>query len=136
MFCSSATSSTWSSTPRCGGHKEYLATTVNTFTVVWVVFWPLNRFANFFLGPSNGFWAEMDHRGHRVSGFQGAIRLKGSTLLGVTPDIVLVRGVARTYQNIRLFNNMTVLENVLVGQHAAPEVESPWHDPAHAQRQP
>ncbi|MBV9231279.1 MAG: ABC transporter ATP-binding protein, partial [Chloroflexi bacterium] len=39
------------------------------------------------------------------------------TLVGLNPDQVVVRGIARTFQNIRLFNNMTVLENVLVGQH-------------------
>jgi ABC-type branched-subunit amino acid transport system ATPase component len=100
------------------GYQNYLDPTVNLITIIWVIFWPLNRFANFFLSPANGFWAELDHQDTGVSGFQGAIRLDGSTLLGVTPDIVLTRGVARTYQNIRLFNNMTVLENVLVGQHA------------------
>jgi len=47
----------------------------------------------------------------------GAIRLQGRSLAGLHPDEVLVRGIARTFQNIRLFNNMTVLENVLVGQH-------------------
>jgi len=47
----------------------------------------------------------------------GDIRLIGKTTLGLNPDQVLVRGIARTFQNIRLFNNMTVLENVLVGQH-------------------
>jgi ABC-type branched-subunit amino acid transport system ATPase component len=99
-------------------HKEYLDTTVNVFTAIWVIFWPLNRFANFFLSPANGFWAELDHNDTGASGFQGSIRLNGGTLLGVTPDVVLERGVARTYQNIRLFNNMTVLENVLVGEHA------------------
>ena len=36
---------------------------------------------------------------------------------GITPDQVVKRGITRTFQNIRLFNNMTVLENVLVGQH-------------------
>src|SRR3989449_232185 len=47
----------------------------------------------------------------------GDIVLAGRTLAGLSPDKVLKRGIARTFQNIRLFNNMTVLENVLVGQH-------------------
>lgn len=48
----------------------------------------------------------------------GDIRLDGASLVGLTPDRVLRRGIARTFQNIRLFNNMTVMENVLVGQHS------------------
>jgi branched-chain amino acid transport system ATP-binding protein len=47
----------------------------------------------------------------------GRIALAGRSIVGFTPDRVLRAGVARTFQNIRLFNNMTVLENVLVGQH-------------------
>jgi branched-chain amino acid transport system ATP-binding protein len=47
----------------------------------------------------------------------GDVRLAGRSLVGLSPDKVLVRGIARTFQNIRLFNNMTVLENVMVGQH-------------------
>ncbi len=47
----------------------------------------------------------------------GSIQLQGKSLIGLHPDQVLTRGIARTFQNIRLFNNMTVLENVLVGQH-------------------
>ncbi|HEY4034929.1 MAG TPA: ABC transporter ATP-binding protein [Ktedonobacteraceae bacterium] len=47
----------------------------------------------------------------------GAIRLAGQSLIGLSPDKVVLRGLARTFQNIRLFNNMTVLENVLVGLH-------------------
>jgi branched-chain amino acid transport system ATP-binding protein len=47
----------------------------------------------------------------------GDILLAGRPLSGLSPDKVLRRGIARTFQNIRLFNNMTVLENVLVGQH-------------------
>jgi branched-chain amino acid transport system ATP-binding protein len=47
----------------------------------------------------------------------GDIHLGGQPLSGLSPDKVLKRGIARTFQNIRLFNNMTVLENVLVGQH-------------------
>ena len=48
----------------------------------------------------------------------GDIRLEGRSLVGLSPDHVVRRGIARTFQNIRLFNNMTVLENVLVGQHS------------------
>lgn len=48
----------------------------------------------------------------------GDILLAGSSIVGLTPDRVLRRGIARTFQNIRLFNNMTVMENVLVGQHS------------------
>ncbi len=47
----------------------------------------------------------------------GQILFNGRSIAGLTPDNVLSRGIARTFQNIRLFNNMTVLENVLVGQH-------------------
>jgi len=47
----------------------------------------------------------------------GDIFLASKSLSGLSPDKVLRRGIARTFQNIRLFNNMTVLENVLVGQH-------------------
>ncbi|GCE12756.1 ABC transporter ATP-binding protein [Tengunoibacter tsumagoiensis] len=47
----------------------------------------------------------------------GDIRVDGRSIVGLNPDQVLKRGLARTFQNIRLFNGMTVLENVLVGQH-------------------
>ena len=48
----------------------------------------------------------------------GSIRFHGAELLGLAPHDILKLGVARTFQNIRLFPNLTVLENVLVGQHA------------------
>ncbi|HYU73596.1 MAG TPA: ABC transporter ATP-binding protein [Ktedonobacteraceae bacterium] len=48
----------------------------------------------------------------------GNISLEGKSLVGLNPDQVLVQGIARTFQNIRLFNNMTVMENVLVGLHS------------------
>ncbi len=63
----------------------------------------------------------------------GDIRLDGRSIVGLNPDQVLVRGIARTFQNIRLFNNMTVLENVLVGQHTqlkATVLGSLFHTPA------
>ncbi|HEV2660573.1 MAG TPA: ABC transporter ATP-binding protein [Ktedonobacteraceae bacterium] len=47
----------------------------------------------------------------------GDIRLQGRSMVGLSPDRVLIHGIARTFQNIRLFNNMTVMENVLVGLH-------------------
>lgn len=47
----------------------------------------------------------------------GDIRLVGRSLVGLKPDEIVKRGITRTFQNIRLFNNMTVLENVLVGEH-------------------
>lgn len=47
----------------------------------------------------------------------GDVLLASRSINGLSPDKVLSRGIARTFQNIRLFNNMTVLENVLVGQH-------------------
>ena len=50
--------------------------------------------------------------------YQGKILLRGRELIGLSPDQILRYGVARTFQNIRLFNNMSILENVLVGQHS------------------
>src|SRR6202158_1342502 len=63
----------------------------------------------------------------------GERHLAGQSLSGLSPDRVLKRGIARTFQNIRLFNNMTVLENVLVGQHTqlkANVLGSLFHTPA------
>lgn len=48
----------------------------------------------------------------------GAIVFEGQTLNGYRPDRVTAAGIARTFQNIRLFSFMTVLENVMVGRNA------------------
>ena len=48
----------------------------------------------------------------------GKIYVEGKDVTGKRPDAVLRAGVARTFQNIRLFQEMTVLENVLVGYHS------------------
>lgn len=48
---------------------------------------------------------------------EGDMRFRGRSLLGLRPDEIGAFGIARTYQNIRLFGEMTVLENVLVGMH-------------------
>ncbi|CAN5155632.1 ABC transporter ATP-binding protein [soil metagenome] len=47
----------------------------------------------------------------------GTITLRGARIDGRRPDEIVSRGVARTFQNIRLFANMTALENVMVGRH-------------------
>jgi len=48
----------------------------------------------------------------------GDIWFNGRRITGLRPDVITELGIARTFQNIRLFRNMTVLENVLVGQHS------------------
>ena len=47
----------------------------------------------------------------------GGIRLDGQNLIGKKPHEICKLGVARTFQNIRLFPTMTVLENVMIGRH-------------------
>jgi branched-chain amino acid transport system ATP-binding protein len=47
----------------------------------------------------------------------GTVTLGGETLLGLSPDAVTRRGVARTFQNLRLFLNLSVIDNLLVGRH-------------------
>ncbi|MBE6732612.1 MAG: ABC transporter ATP-binding protein [Ruminococcaceae bacterium] len=51
----------------------------------------------------------------------GAFWLDGENLTGKTQEAINHKGIARTFQNIRLFNNMTVIRNVLVGLHNQPE---------------
>jgi len=57
-----------------------------------------------------------------ITGFyhpeEGDIIFDGRSILGLSSDQISQRGISRTYQNIRLFSNLTALENILVGQHA------------------
>jgi branched-chain amino acid transport system permease protein len=53
-----------------------------------------------------------------VAADEGSTRFAGEEIAGRPPHVVLERGIARTFQNIRLFPNLTVLENVLIGMHA------------------
>ena len=47
----------------------------------------------------------------------GGFRFDGRSLAGLTPDRIAAAGIARTFQNIRLFANLSSLENVMVGRH-------------------
>ena len=63
-----------------------------------------------------------------VTGFyrseEGTIEFDAMSLEGLSPDRITSMGIARTYQNIRLFSNMTALENILVGMH--PHLRTSW----------
>jgi branched-chain amino acid transport system ATP-binding protein len=54
----------------------------------------------------------------------GEIWLESERIDGLTPDRVAAAGISRTYQNIRLFRNITALENLLVGMHM--HLRSTW----------
>jgi branched-chain amino acid transport system ATP-binding protein len=47
----------------------------------------------------------------------GSIVFDGSSIAGLEPHAVAAAGIARTFQNIRLFANMTAIENTMVGRH-------------------
>jgi branched-chain amino acid transport system ATP-binding protein len=63
-----------------------------------------------------------------ITGFydvdEGKVIFQGKPLMDIPPDRITRRGISRTYQNIRLFANMTALENLLVGQE--PHLRSSW----------
>ena len=48
---------------------------------------------------------------------EGQFRFAGDVLRNVTPDRIAALGIARTFQNIRLFANLSALENVMIGRH-------------------
>jgi branched-chain amino acid transport system ATP-binding protein len=51
------------------------------------------------------------------AGDEGTITFAGNSIRGLLPHTIVSRGISRTYQNIRLFPNMTAIENVMVGCH-------------------
>jgi branched-chain amino acid transport system permease protein len=56
-----------------------------------------------------------------IGGYQpldaGTVRFRGEPIERLLPDEIALRGVGRTFQNLQLFDNMTVLENVMCGRH-------------------
>ena len=73
-----------------------------------------------------------------ITGFyspeEGDILLGDRSIVGLTPDRVAHLGISRTYQNIRLFKNMTAVENILVGmdQHLKSKI---WDSVLHSRRE-
>lgn len=71
---------------------------------------------------------------------EGKFFLDGEELTGLSQETINHKGIARTFQNIRLFNNMSVIRNVLVGLHNRPEFkvnpfESMFRLPKHFERE-
>jgi branched-chain amino acid transport system permease protein len=56
-----------------------------------------------------------------IGGYQpldaGTVRFRGEPIETLLPDEIALRGIGRTFQNLQLFDNMTVLENVMCGRH-------------------
>lgn len=65
-----------------------------------------------------------------ISGFytpeKGQVLYNGRPIQGLSTDVIAHLGISRTYQNIRLFSNMTALENILIGQY--PHLRNGWVD--------
>ena len=65
-----------------------------------------------------------------ISGFyvpeKGQILLYGDPIQGLSTHLVAWLGISRTYQNIRLFSNLTAVENILIGLH--PNLKSSWFE--------
>ncbi len=55
---------------------------------------------------------------------EGDIRFEGRSIAGLSPNKVVDIGIARTFQNLRLFTNLTILENILIPQHH--KLRSTW----------
>ena len=48
---------------------------------------------------------------------EGSVRFRGQSIVGLSPNRITKAGIARTFQNVHLFPNMSVLENAMIGQH-------------------
>jgi len=58
----------------------------------------------------------------------GDVRFDGKSLIGKKPDQIVKMGIARTFQNLRLFSNLTILDNVRISQHHAHQDKLNWLD--------
>lgn len=57
---------------------------------------------------------------------EGELRFDGASIAGRRPDQITALGMCRTFQNIRLFHNMSVMENILVGAHTRLDASTLW----------
>ncbi len=57
---------------------------------------------------------------------EGTLRFNGHNIAGRRPDQITALGMCRTFQNIRLFHNMSVMENILVGAHTQLPGSTSW----------
>ncbi len=58
---------------------------------------------------------------------EGEVSFDGKSIVGLSPDRIVYKGISRTYQNIRLFPTLSALENVMVGYH--PHLKSGFFGP-------
>jgi len=68
----------------------------------------------------------------------GTILFKGKNIAGLPPHVIAAQGIARTFQNIRIFPSLTCLENVLCGQHCRGRAEftgSLFHVPSQCEEE-
>ena len=69
---------------------------------------------------------------------EGSVSFEGQTITGLRPDQIVALGICRTFQQIRLFPNMTAMENVLVGVDARHKTSVPgaiFHSPRYKQEE-
>lgn len=57
---------------------------------------------------------------------RGEIRFLGGSIVGLAPHQLVHKGIARTFQNSRLFSNLSVLDNVIIGMHHKQRTQ--WYD--------
>jgi len=53
---------------------------------------------------------------------QGTVSVAGTTLTGMRPDQVYAAGIARTFQNIRLWPELSLFDNVMIGAYRSSEI--------------
>ena len=84
------------------------------FNVITGVYAPTNGLVSFRGKPM----VENYPRGKMKKQYLGEYPVKYDQVISKTPDQITGLGIARTFQNIRLFKNLTVFDNVLIARHA------------------